>query len=274
MTIKSIIKRLRSVIQPKIIVNATFTLKSDTNYLSDKIVLVTGGGSGFGYEIAKRFVECGSKVIITGRNEEKLKNAVKSIGSQNIKYLVWDLCDVSIAKDKIAEANTIWGNINVAINNAGVWTPKNWKDIDEKEWDIILDTNLKGLFFICQAQGEVMSNANTSASKIINITSIEGVRGGFGPYYASKWGANGITRGMAKTFIKNNIVVNAIAPGMGITDINPNLPKDGNLSLPYNLNGRYVTVEEIAETACFLASDAANSIVGQVIVVDGGMSLN
>ena len=219
MTIKNIIKRLRSVIQPKIIVNATFTLKSDTNYLSDKIVLVTGGGSGFGYEIAKRFVECGSKVIITGRNELKLKNAVKSIGSQNIKYLVWDLCDVSIAKAKIAEANTIWGNINVAINNAGVWTPKNWK------------------------------------------------------YYASKWGANGITRGMAKTFIKNNIVVNAIAPGMGITDINPNLPKDGNLSLPYNLNGRYVTVEEIAETACFLASDAANSIVGQVIVVDGGMSL-
>ena len=274
MTIKSIIKRLISVIQPKNIVNATFTLKSDTNYLSDKIVLVTGGGSGFGYEIAKRFVECGSKVIITGRNELKLKNAVKSIGSQNIKYLVWDLCDVSIAKDKIAEANTIWGNINVAINNAGVWTPKNWKDIDEKEWDIILDTNLKGLFFICQAQGEVMSNTNTSASKIINITSIEGVRGGFGPYYASKWGANGITRGMAKAFIKNIIVVNAIAPGMGITDINPNLPKDGNLSLPYNLNGRYVTVEEIAETACFLASDAANSIVGQVIVVDGGMSLN
>ena len=68
MTIKNIIKRLRSVIQPKNIVNATFTLKSDTNYLSDKIVLVTGGGSGFGYEIAKRFVECGSKVIITGRN--------------------------------------------------------------------------------------------------------------------------------------------------------------------------------------------------------------
>lgn len=274
MNIKSVIKRLLSVIQPKKIVHATFTLKSNSDYLSDKIVLVTGGGSGFGYEIAKRFVECGSRVIITGRNEEKLKNAVASIDSKNIKYLVWDLCDVSIAKAKMDEANSIWGNINVAINNAGVWTPKNWQDIDEKEWDKIIDTNLKGLFFICQAQGEAMSNTNRSASKIINITSIEGIRGGFGPYYASKWGANGITRGMAKIFIKNNIVVNAIAPGMGLTDINPNLPKDGNLSLPYNLNGRYVTVEEIAETACFLASDAANSIVGQVIVVDGGMALN
>ena len=119
-----------------------------------------------------------------------------------------------------------------------------------------------------------MANDNPSASKIINITSIEGIRGGFGPYYASKWGANGITRGMAKELTKRNVIVNAIAPGMAITNINPNLPKDGNLNLPYNLTKRFVTVEEIAETTCFLASDAADSIVGQVIVVDGGMSLN
>lgn len=274
MSIKRKIKAVVSLFQPKRIVNANFTLRSAGEYLSDKVVLVTGGGSGFGYAIAKRFLECGAKVIITGRNEQKLKKAVAALGGDSVKYLVWDLCDVSIAKQKMAEVNRIFGTINVAINNAGVWTPLGWDKIDEKEWDKVLDTNLKGLFFICQAEGEAMANNNPTASKIINITSIEGVRSGFGPYYASKWGANGITRGMAKTFIKNNVVVNAIAPGMGITDINPNLPKDGNLHLPSNLNGRYVTVEEIAETACFLASDAANSIVGQVIVVDGGMSLN
>lgn len=274
MSIKSLIKSILNGVRPKNIVYANFTLQDNKDYLSDKIVLVTGGGSGFGFAIAKRFAEFGAKVIITGRNEQKLQKAVKTLDSKSVKYLVWDLCDVSIAKQKMAEANNIFGPINVAVNNAGVWTPFKWDAIDEKEWDKILDTNLKGLFFICQAEGEAMSNTNASASKIINITSIEGVRGGFGPYYASKWGANGITRGMAKTFIKNNVVVNAIAPGMGITDINPNLPKDGNLILPYNLNGRYVTVEEIAETACFLASDAASSIVGQVIVVDGGMALN
>lgn len=273
MTVKSFVKNILSMAQPKRIVNANFTFKNEKTYMADKIVLVTGGGSGFGFAIAKRFVECGAKVIITGRNEKKLESAVKSLG-HNVSYLVWDLCDVSIAKTKMNEANAIYGTINVAINNAGVWTPKVWNDIDEAEWNKVLDTNLKGLFFICQAEGEAMANSNSTASKIINITSIEGVRGGFGPYWASKWGANGITRGMAKAFIKNNVVVNAIAPGMGITDINPNLPKDGNLNLPYNLNGRYVTVEEIAETACFLASDAANSIVGQVIVVDGGMALN
>lgn len=274
MSVKTFIKSVLNVTRPKNIVNANFTLKNNAEYLSDKIVLVTGGGSGFGFAIAKRFAECGAKVIITGRNEPKLQKAIDSIGSDSVKYLVWDICDVSIAKQKMVEANNIFGTINVAVNNAGVWTPLGWDKIDEKEWDKILDTNLKGLFFICQAEGEYMGNTNTTASKIINITSIEGVRGGFGPYYASKWGANGITRGMAKIFIKNNVVVNAIAPGMGITDINPNLPKDGNLSLPNNLNGRFVTVEEIAETACFLASDAASSIVGQVIVVDGGMALN
>lgn len=276
MSIKSFIKNILSMAQPKRIVNANFTFKNENTYMADKIVLVTGGSSGFGFAIAKRFVEYGAKVIITGRNEQKLKSAIASIGVEGgkIAYLVWDLCDVTIAKKKLAEVNAIFGNINVAINNAGVWTPKRWNDIDEAEWNKILDTNLKGLFFICQAEGEIMVNTNATASKIINITSIEGTRGGFGPYFASKWGANGITRGMAKALIKNNVVVNAIAPGMGITDINPNLPKDGNLNLPYNLNERYVTVEEIAETACFLASDAANSIVGQVIIVDGGMALN
>lgn len=245
MSLKRIIKSILSTVQPKRIVTANFTFKNDETCMADKIVLVTGGGSGFGFAIAKRFVQCGAKVIITGRNEQKLKTAVLSLG-KNVSYLVWDLCNVSIAREKMNEA----------------------------EWNKILDTNLKGLFFICQAEGEAMANSGTIVSKIINITSIEGVRGGFGPYWASKWGANGITRGMAKEFIKNNIVVNAIAPGMAITDINSNLPKDGNLNLPYNLNGRFVTVEEIAEAACFLASDASNSIVGQVIVIDGGMALN
>lgn len=274
MLIKGIIKKFVSLFRPKTIITASFNLVKHDSLLSEKVVLVTGGGSGFGYAIASRFISLGAKVIITGRNEEKLKKAVSTIGGDNIKYLVWDICDVSKAKQKMQEVNSIFGYINVAINNAGVWTPKKWNEIDESEWDNVLNTNLKGLFFICQAEADSMRNDNTSACKIINITSIEGVRGGFGPYYASKWGANGITRGMAKLLIKNNVIVNAIAPGMGITEINPNLPKDGNLSLPSNLNGRFVTVEEIAETACFLASDAANSIVGQVIVVDGGMALN
>lgn len=272
MSIKGVINSILKIVQRKNVVYANFTLADKGNLMSNKIVLVSGGGSGFGLAIAKRFVACGAKVIITGRNEEKLKKVLLEIGSKNIQYLVWDLCDYSNAKTKLSEVNSIFGPIDIAVNNAGVWTSKKWYDIDELEWDRIMNTNIKGLFFLCQAEALEM-NSNAKVKKIINITSIEGNRGGFGPYYASKWGANGITKGLAKELIKNNVIVNAIAPGMGITDINPNLPKDGNLALDYNLNGRYVTVEEIAETAVFLASDSANSIVGQVVVVDGGMSL-
>lgn len=273
MSIKSIIKRVLFKAQSPRIVYANISQREDSKLLEDKIALVTGGSSGFGFSIAKRFVECGAKVVITGRNEQKLDKAIKDLGSINVQGLVWDISDVSVAKSKYAEAESIFGPIDIAVNNAGVWTPKNWESISEDEWNKIIDTNLKGLFFICQAECEAMSSNIKRMNKIINITSIEGTRGGFGPYYASKWGANGMTKGMAKLFTSKNVVVNAIAPGMGITDINPDLPKDGNLALR-NLNGRYVTVEEIAETACFLASDAANSIVGQVIVVDGGMALN
>lgn len=272
-SIKFIVNSLFLATHPKKIVTANISLLGNSELLSGKVALVTGGSSGFGFAIAKRFLESGAKVVITGRNKRKLEKAVKDLASANVKGLVWDLSDVDIAKSKYAEASSLFGTIDIAVNNAGVWTPKPWISILESDWDTILDTNLKGLFFICQAESEAMSVDANRMNKIINITSIEGVRGGYGPYCASKWGANGLTRGMAKALTSKNVVVNAIAPGMGITDINPNLPKDGNLALD-NLNGRFVAVEEIAELALFLASDASNSIVGQVIVIDGGMALN
>ena len=123
MSIKRKIKAVISLLQPKRIVTANFTLRNADEYLADKVVLVTGGGSGFGYAIAKRFLQYGAKVVITGHNEQKLKKAVEALKSGSVNYLVWDLCDVTIAKKKMAEANTLFGTINVARNNAGVWTP-------------------------------------------------------------------------------------------------------------------------------------------------------
>ena len=273
MSLKSLLKNLFSIIQRQKVVYTNITTLQETNILAGKVVLITGGSSGFGYAIANRFLGCGAKVIITGRNQTKLEGAVDKLSSKNVKGLVWDLCNFAEAKSKYAAACSLFGKIDIAVNNAGVWIGKDWSSVSIEEWDKIVDTNLKGLFFICQAESEDMSLDCQTTNKIINITSIEGIRGGFGPYWASKWGANGLTRGMAKTLTSKNVIVNAIAPGMGITDINPNLPKDGNLALD-NLNGRFVAVEEVAELALFLASDASNCIVGQVIAIDGGMSLN
>ena len=130
---------------------------------------------------------------------------------------------------------------------------------------------------MCQTEASVLQKSATF-KKIINITSMEGVLGGFGPYYASKWAANGLTKGMAKTFANNGIIVNAIAPGPAKTNINIEYFK-GQTDNYYNPDprtktGRMVLVEEVAGLAAFLATDQANSIIGQVIVVDGGISLS
>ena len=273
MALKKLIKNILNKLQPKQVVVANIVQRVNQNLLEGKVVLITGGSSGFGFAMAKRFLECGAKVIITGRNQSKLDTAVNTLNSVNVKPLIWDISNVETMSQKYEEANSLFGPIDIAINNAGVWTPSKWQGMTEPEWDKVVETNLKGLFFICKVEAEAMGIDLSKVNKIINITSIEGIRGGFGPYWASKWGANGLTKGLAKDLTRKNVIVNAIAPGMGITDINPNLPKDGNLALN-NLNGRYVAVEEVAELALFLASDASNCIVGQVIAIDGGMSLS
>lgn len=273
MSLVNLIKKIIGCVRPKRVVTANIIQREEKDLLEGKVVLITGGTSGFGFAMAKRFLECGAKVIITGRNKQKLSDAVDKLRSVNLRSIQWDISNTEIASQKFEEACSCFGSIDIAVNNAGVWTPIKWEEISDKEWDKVVDTNLKGLFFTCKAEADVMIKNPSKVNKIINITSIEGVRGGFGPYWASKWGANGLTKGLAKLLTPKNVIVNAIAPGMGITDINPNLPKDGNLALN-NLNGRYVAVEEVAELALFLASDASNSIVGQVIAIDGGMALN
>lgn len=271
--LRRILNKFRRPIVEKRVVTANIATFDKNSILVGKIALVTGGGSGFGYAITKRFVSAGAKVIIAGRNEEKLKKVQDEFGKNTVRYIVWDICNVTKACKMYATACSFWGDIDIVVNNAGVWQFTNWNTLTESQWDNIVDTNLKGLFFMCQAESLYMSKHSEKIHKIINITSIEGIRGGYTPYFASKWGANGITKGMAKELTSKNIIVNAIAPGMAITDINPNLPKDGNLNLD-NLNGRFVTVEEVAELALYLSSDATNCIVGQVIAIDGGMSLN
>jgi NAD(P)-dependent dehydrogenase (short-subunit alcohol dehydrogenase family) len=226
--------------------------------------------------MAKKFLSEGASVLITGRNQTKLEAAIKELNSERLFGLLWDISDVGVTKEKLAETVSILNGLDIVINNAGLWTSNKWQEIDGNEWTRILNTNLKGLFFMCQSEVEILKIHKQSIGKIINITSIEGIRGGFGPYQASKWGANGITKGLAKELIRDNIIVNAIAPRMAVTDINPALPKNigDNAFLVSHPTGRYVLVEEVAELASFLASDSANSIVGQIIAIDGGWTLN
>lgn len=248
---------------------------SQINYngiLEGKRVLVTGGSSGIGYAIAKKCLEEGARVVITGRDIHKLNAVSEKIGSNNLLALEWDVSDSNLAREKIKEIELVLGGLDIVFNNAGVYTSKSFLEIEEEDWDTVMDINAKGLFFVCQAASDYFLKKSKSG-KIINIASNRGILGDYGPYGMSKWGVIGLTKGLGRDLISKGIIVNGIAPGITATNIN-GVKVEENAFSDEPRNKRIGLPEEIAELALFLASDAANNIVGEVIVCDGGTSLH
>lgn len=239
-----------------------------------KKVLITGGSSGFGFQMAKDFIAQGAEVMITGRNSQKLGEAKDKINNARLHTIVWDQSDCSSIINKLNEVISELGGLDIAINNAGVWNNTDWHTVDESEYDKIVDINTKGLYFLCKAEVGYFRKNNIPA-KIINITSVEGNRPAFLPYGISKWGAKCLTEGLAKEVAQFGIQVNAIAPGVALTDINMQLKQfqKDNFYFPPHRFGRFTAVEEISNLAMFLASDQASNIVGQTIAVDGGWTI-
>ncbi|PRR84092.1 SDR family NAD(P)-dependent oxidoreductase [Clostridium vincentii] len=248
---------------------------SQINYngiLEGKKVLVTGGSSGIGYAIAKKCLNEGARVVITGRNIQKLNAISKEFDSNNLLVLEWDVSDSKLARKNVEEIDNILGGLDIVFNNAGIYTSKSFLEIEEKDWDAVLDINAKGLFFVCQAVSEYFLE-KSKGGKIINIASNRGILGDYGPYGMSKWGVIGLTRGLGRDLISKGIIVNGIAPGITATNIN-GIKVEENAFSAEPRNKRVGLPEEIAELALFLASDAANNIIGEVIVCDGGTSLH
>lgn len=239
-----------------------------------KKVLITGGSSGFGFQMAKDFVAQGAEVMITGRNPQKLADAKEKINNTKLHTIVWDQDNCSCIINKLHEVISELGGLDIAINNAGIWNNTDWHTVAESEYDKIVDINTKGLYFLCKAEVGYFIQ-NHIPAKIINITSIEGNRPSFLPYSISKWGAKCLTEGLAKEVAEFGIQVNAIAPGVALTDINMQLKQTqkGNFYFPQHRTGRFTAVEEISNLAMFLASDQASNIIGQTIAVDGGWTI-
>lgn len=249
--------------------------------LHGKSVLVTGGGTGIGLAIAKKCLSQGASVLITGRRLEVLKQAVAQCGdSPRLKYQVWDIAEVGRLESCINNAlELLGGRIDILINSAGVNTHGTFLKMTESEWDMISSVNSKGMFFLTQAICRRWITAK-QPGKVINISSERGFLGVVdGPYGMSKWGMVGLTRGMGQMFLKHNIIVNGIAPGV-IGDTGMNRHRSGvaidcneNVYIDFPPSNRCGCSAEIAELALFLMSDAANYIVGQTIICDGGYTL-
>lgn len=241
------------------------------------VVLITGGGSGIGFSMAKRFVEEGATVVITGRNEDKLKRAKNEIKSNRLYTLVWDASDISLIPAKFQEIQKQTGKpVTILINNAGTYAKTHFPNTSSDDWDAVYNTNLKSLYFITQhfVSKCMEDNLRGGVRKIINISSQGGMVPANNAYRMTKWDIRGFTKYLGQRYASKGIIANAIAPGIILTDMQPELKKQGdNIYTSLNPSTRAGLPEEIAELALFLASNAANFIVGQTICCDGGYSI-
>lgn len=246
--------------------------------LKGKNVLVTGGGSGIGLAIAKKCLQEGAKVVITGRNSSKLAKAKADLDSLFLETMVWDVSELSHIDKNLERAKAILGgDIDILVNNAGVVNYLQFLDVTEEAWDSTYAINSKGLFFLTQALCDKWIKAgNGTLKKILNISSQGAFVGATYPYRMTKWDVAGLTQGLGIKLAPHNIIVNGIAPGLVQVDRQFYLQgrKDNVYMAPdYNPVERHALPEEIAELAIFLMSDASNFIVGQTIVCDGGYSI-
>lgn len=181
--------------------------------------------------------------------------------------------NVNAIEEKIKEAASLFeeNRIDILVNSAGTHNISNFEDMTESEYDLIMDTNVKGLFFMCQSMGKYMKE-NKIKGHILNLSSSSALRPASSPYMISKWAVRGFTLGLAKTLYPHGIVVNAIAPGQTATPMLGKSAED-NLYNSYSVSGRYILPSEIAALATFMVSDFGNMIVGDTFYMTGGSAL-
>lgn len=238
--------------------------------LEGKVALITGGSSGIGFEIARKFLDNGCKVIIAGRSKSKLEQACNSLANNDIKYIELDVSNVKSLESAVEKAASLFeeNRIDILVNSAGVLNKSGFKDMTEEEWDSIMNTNAKGTYFMCQAVSKFMIKHKVKGH-ILNLSSASSIRPAWTPYQVSKWAIRGMTLGIADELIKHGIVVNAIAPGPVAT---PMMGKEegDTIYLRTNPAERYAIPEEIADLAMFMVSDRGNLIVGDTFYITGG----
>lgn len=244
-------------------------IQYDQIFKGEKII-VTGGGNGIGLAMAKKFLSVGAEVLITGRNEERLKRVQSELQTDKLHVLKWDVSNLELIDEMFDTAVKMLGGCDMLVNNAAFLQKK---QTDLAFFDQTMDTNCKAVYFMCQkAVGHFVKSNGEKGGKVLNISSINAHQSNTHPYFISKSAVDAITRAYAKEYISNNIIVNAIAPGYCASSINY-MDTTENAYWPSAANKRITTPEEIAELATFLLSDAANGIVGQTIVCDGGTLL-
>ncbi|HLJ12699.1 MAG TPA: SDR family NAD(P)-dependent oxidoreductase [Planctomycetaceae bacterium] len=247
--------------------------------LRGRVALVTGGSKGLGKAMARGFVDAGAEVFITSRHAEELANTAAEIAGENPSRVAWAVSDQTIRSDaaRLVDAATQrFGRIDILVNNAGSNFPQSIDQVQDGDWDRIIELNLSSCMALSRAVAPQMKERGWG--RIIHISSIMGLasKTGRNGYSATKAGLLGLARASALDLGRFGITVNCIAPGPFLTDLPGKLlsAEEKKVFADRTALGRWGEPVELAGPALLLASDAGSYITGTVLVVDGGTLCN
>ena len=243
--------------------------------LTGKTALVTGSSQGIGLALAKGLAAAGAKVLLNGRNAERL--AAASAGLPGSIGLAFDVTEAQIVRQVVDSYEADHGPIDVLVNNAGMQLRGSLEDYDPDSFDRLMRTNVNSAFYVGQAVARHMIGRR--AGKIINIASVQTAlaRPGIAPYTTSKGAIGNLTKGMATDWARHGLQINAIAPGYFKTPLNEALYTDADFNAWLQNRTparRWGEVDELQGACVFLASGASSFVNGQVLFVDGGISVS
>ena len=241
--------------------------------LSGKVAIVTGANAGIGQAIALALAEAGADIAAVGRTPAEDTVAMTRALGRKAKIISADLSTIEPVQRVVDETVEKLGRLDILVNNAGIIRRADAIDFTEADWDAVIDTNLKSVFFLAQAAGRHM--IAQASGKIINIASMLTFQGGIRvpSYTASKSGVGGLTKLLANEWAAKDVQVNAIAPGYIATNNTAALQADevrNKAILDRIPAGRWGDPEDLGGAAVFLASAASNYVTGHILAVDGG----
>ena len=278
---KRVIRKIAKFIlasQPESFVQVNIGQLQSGNILLGKKIVITGGGSGLGFVMAKKFVSEGAEILISGRNEEKLKTAIRQLGD-NSKYISADVCDVEHSMTFLEKAKEqLGGRIDCLVSNAGVSLHENiYSNVTVEGFDKQFNTKFRAGYFLGKAFLEMKTKEKSDGginAQLLYITSETGDQVYDIPYGMTNAALNSLVGGFSRRVYKQGIRVNAIAPGVTLTEMTRDYAEssDGNLYRDC-ASGRTFVPEEVAEVACFILSDASRCISGEIIHCNAGNHL-